>query len=470
MIKLPHNYFPRSYQYEFFKAMDVESYKRACLVWHRRAGKDLTVLNWCITQTQKRVGTYYEIFPTYNQGRKILWDGITGGGTKFIDHFPKELIKRKSEVDMRIELTNGSAWQIVGADNLDRIVGTNPIGCIYSEWALMNPKAKTLTDPMLLENDGWGVYVYTPRGKNHGYKLAMMADKDPIWYYSHLTIEQTRRDSPVENGGPIYTPQMIEQLRREGLTTEDMIQQEYYCSWAGEQDMFFWGKEMNDAEKEGRICDLPWHPELPVMTAWDIGMHDGTAIWFVQKVGEYYHFIDYYEDEGKGLQHYVKFLQDKPYVYPTVHGHIAPHDMAVREWGSDGKTRFQIAQGLGVHYFIVPKLPLGDGIDAVRRTLPLAKFDKFKCANGISALQSYSKEWDDKKSCFKKKPVHDWCSHGADAVRMFALGVRNPVAAHNLQTQAFTDFDPLSSLDPRRPQSDRGRQTHYNTEWNPFEH
>jgi hypothetical protein len=417
-------------------------------------------------QTQKRVGTYYEIFPTYNQGRKILWDGITGGGTKFIDHFPKELIARKREDDMKLELVNGSVWQIVGADNLDRIVGTNPVGCIYSEWALMNPKAKSFTDPILLENGGWGVYVYTPRGKNHGYKTAMMAEKDPNWYYSHLTVEDTRRDSPVETGNRIYSLRDIDQLRNEG-ESEDLIQQEYFCSWSGEQDAFFWGKEMNKAEEEGRIGDIPWRPDLPVYTAWDIGIQDGTAIWFIQKVGEYYHFIDYYEDEGNGLPHYAKYLDNKPYIYPKINGHFAPHDISVREWSS-GKTRFESAQKLGINYFIVPKLPIGDGIDAVRRMLPLSKFDSIKCENGINALQSYSKEYDDKKSCYKKKPVHDWCSHGSDAIRQFALGMRDPVAAMGLQTQAYTEFDPLSTLDPRQIH-ERGRQTHYNIEFDPFE-
>ncbi len=463
-ITLPHNFFPRSYQFDFFKAMDVDGYKRAALVWHRRAGKDLTTLNWLVTQTQKRVGTYYEIFPTYNQGKKILWNGITGGGTKFIDHFPKELIKRKREDDMLLELINGSVWQIIGSDNLDRIVGTNPVGCVYSEWALMNPKAKTLTDPILLENGGWGVYVYTPRGKNHGYKLAMMAEKDPTWYYSHLTIDDTRRDSPVENQSRIYTHEDIDQLRREG-TPEDMILQEYYCSWSGETDAFFWGKEMDKAHKDGRVGDIPWVPELPVYTAWDIGIQDGTSIWFFQKVGEHYHFIDYYENEGAGLPHYAKFLQDKPYIYQKINGHMAPHDISVRDWGT-GKTRYEAAQKLGIHYLVIPKLPVGDGIDAVRRILPLCRFDRFKCSEGINALENYGKQWDDKRSCYKKKPVHDWTSHAADAMRMFAMGIRSPIVATGLQTQALVDFDPLESLDPRR--RERGLQTHYDTEFNVF--
>lgn len=465
---LPYNFFLRSYQFDFYKAMNVDGYKRACMVWHRRAGKDISVLNWCIEQTQKRPGVYYEFFPTYNQGKKILWNGRTKEGRPFLDHFPAELIARKREDEMLIELTNGSIWQIVGTDKMDSIVGTNPVGCVYSEWSIMSPRAKDLTDPILLENGGWGVYIYTPRGKNHGYKLAMSAKEDPTWYYSYLTVKDTKRDSPFEDGLPVISPEMIEQLRKEG-TSEDIIQQEYFCSWAGDQDMFFWGKEMNKAAEEGRITDVPWIPELPVYTAWDIGIQDGTAIWFVQKVGEHYHFIDYYENEGQGLPEYAKYLQSKPYIYVNVNGHFAPHDMAVREWGT-GKSRFQAAQKLGIHYLVLPKLPVGDGIDAVRRMLPLAKFDQTNCHHGINALENYSKQWDDKRQCYKKKPVHDWCSHGADAMRSFAVGIRSPVSASLLQTQAYTEFDPMQSLDPRMPRSDRGLQTHYETEFDPFKH
>lgn len=446
--------------------MDEEEYKRACLVWHRRAGKDLTVLNWCIAQTQKRRGVYYEFFPTYSQGKKILWNGITGGGDKFIDYFPEELIVKKREDDMQITLTNGSIWQIIGTDKLDHIVGTNPVGCIYSEWAIMNPKAWDLTQPILLENGGWGVFVYTPRGKNHGYRLAMMAEKDPNWYYSYLTIADTRRDSPLEAGLPVMSLEQIEQIRREGQTSEDLIQQEYFCSWAGEQDAFFWGKVMHEAHQDNRITEVPWIPSLPVYTSWDIGIQDGTAIWFIQKVGDWYHVIDYHEDEGKGLPEYAKMLQEKPYVYPSVNGHYAPHDMAVRDW-STGQTRFQAAQKLGINYTIVPKLPVGDGIDAVRRMIPLCKFDKDKCKDGIYALENYCKDWDDKRSCYKKKPVHDWTSHGSDAMRMFAIGVRNPASAIYLQRQAHTEFNPMDTLDPRF-QDNRGQQTHYDTDFDPF--
>ena len=480
-LKIPHNWHYRSYQHEFAAAMD-SGLKRAALVWHRRAGKDKSALNWCVAQTQHRVGTYYEFFPTFQQGRKILWNGIDKEGFKFMDHFPKELIKRKREDDMLIELTNGSIWQIIGTDKMDHIVGTNPVGCIFSEWSIMNPRAWDLVQPILLENGGWGVFVYTPRGKNHGYRLAMMAENDPMWFYSHKTIADTKRDSKFEDGKRVMTLAQIDQLRREGQTSEDLIQQEYFCSWTGEMDAFFYSKEMVAAEREGRICEVPWIPDLPVYTSWDIGIQDGTAIWFIQIVGDWFHIIDYFENDGEGLPYYVKTLNQKPYVFKQVAGHIAPHDMAVRDW-STGKTRFEAAQRLGVNFHIVPKLPIGEGIDASRNILSRCRFDAEKCKNGIATLENYGKEWDDKRACYKKKPVHDWTSHGADAWRMFALGIRNPTVSGLTQVQALTEFDPMETLDPRKQMAyetehdpyasqnrgeERGRQTHAITEHDPF--
>lgn len=468
-LVLPHNITLRSYQEQFMGAMDV-GFQRAALVWHRRAGKDLAALNWCIKKTQERVGVYYEFFPTFKQGRKILWNGITGMGTTFMSYFPDELIKRRREDDMLIELTNGSIWQIIGTDNMDQIVGTNPVGCIFSEWSLMNPRAWDLTQPILLENEGWAVFVYTPRGKNHGYKLAMMAEKDPMWYYSYLTIADTVRDALGEDrhGQPVMTEAMIEQIRKEGLTSSDLIEQEYYCSWSGEQDAFFYGKQMSKAEEEGRVGDFPWIPNLPVHTAWDIGVsdRDGTAIWFFQYVGEYVHFIDYYENTGDGLPHYVKHMAGKPYIYaPMRSRHFAPHDIKVKEW-STGKTRFETAQKLGINFQIIPKLKIGDGINAVREILPRCKFDSIKCKDGIYTLENYSKEYDDRKQCYKNKPQHDWCSHGADSFRQFALGYRGDINLHHAQTQAYTEFNPMETLDPRA--TELGLDQQYEREFDPF--
>src|SRR5258708_5546794 len=211
-LEVPVNYKPRSYQRAFLDAMQER--KRAVLVWHRRAGKDKTTLNFTITKMLERVGLYYYFFPTYAQGKKILWDGIGKDGFAFMKHFPDEIVADRNETEMQIKLTNGSIFQIIGTDKMDSIVGTNPIGCVFSEYALQNPKGWDLMRPVLRENGGWAVFVYTPRGKNHGHRLYDNVRKYPDrWYVSRLTIDDTYRDAPGEDKLPVVTAQMIQEDR-----------------------------------------------------------------------------------------------------------------------------------------------------------------------------------------------------------------------------------------------------------------
>ena len=391
--------------------------KRGVLVWHRRAGKDKTALNFTISkmfpENGGRIGTYYHFLPTYNQGKKILWDGMDFDGFKFIDHFPAQLVAHKSEQEMQVTLVNGSIYQIVGTDKMDNIVGTNPVGCVFSEYALQNPKAWDLFRPILTENKGWAVFIYTPRGRNHGKTLYDMAANNPEWFCEKLTIANTQR----EDGTPVITEADIDRERREGMD-EELIQQEYYCSFEGYQEGSYYVKQLREAES--RITRVPWIPQCPVATFWDLGIGDATAIWFVQRVGQEFHIIDYYETSGEGMAYYAKYLREKPYSYSE---HWFPHDGDHKEIGT-GVSRKETAESLGVAPVqIAPRLGVDDGINAVRLIFPRCYFDKEKCQQGLNALANYHKVRDEARQEFKAKPEHDWSSHGADAFRYFAVSV-----------------------------------------------
>lgn len=164
-----------------------------------------------------RVGTYYYFFPTYNQGRKVLWDGMDKDGFPYMAHFPEEIIASKNEQEMRIELTNGSAFQIIGCDNIDNIVGTNPVGVVFSEYPLGRSEAWDFIRPILRENDGWAIFDYTPRGMNHGWKILQQAKADEEWFYQVLTADDTG----------IIPPEGLAAEKRQ--MPEDLFYQEYYC-------------------------------------------------------------------------------------------------------------------------------------------------------------------------------------------------------------------------------------------------
>lgn len=196
----------------------------------------------------------------------------------------------------------------------------------------------------------------------------------------------------------------------------------------------YYARQFRELYKEKRITVLPDNSHLPVYTYWDLGVGDSTAIWFVRKVGEEFHIIDYYENSGEGLRHYMKVLKDKSqklgYEYAE---HWAPHDIDNRELSGDGKSRKQIAkegyeidgEKYSINFKVVPKLSVDDGIESVREILPLCAFDSSKCEQGIANLEAYRKAWDDKNGCWRDKPLHDHTSHGADAFRYFAVANRN---------------------------------------------
>ncbi len=352
------------------------------------------------------------MLPTAAQGRKVVWEAIDKKGRRVLDQaFPPEIRAGKSERDMSITLKCGSVVQVVGSDNYNSLVGSNPVGVVFSEYSLADPAAWDYIRPILVENGGWALFIYTPRGRNHGYRLWEVAQKSDNWYADKLTVDDTG----------ILTAEQIQAERDEGMP-EEMIQQEFYCSFDAALVGAYFGQHIRDAEQQNRITNVPYEPNVPVETAWDLGMGDATAIWFFQQVGKEIRFIDYYEASGEALDHYVGVLQGKSYVYAH-EGHIVPHDAQVRELGT-GKSRLEVLESLGLKCRTAPKLGLDNGINAARQMFGKCWFDETKCERGLDALRQYRKEWDDKKKIFRDKPTHDWTSHPADAFRYAAVAMR----------------------------------------------
>lgn len=439
-IALPYNYTPRRYQEPFWKAM-TGGIKRAALVWHRRSGKDKTALNFTATQSQFRVGTYYYFLPTYRQGKKIIWDGIDRDGFKFLDHIPKELIapNGKNETEMQLELKNGAIIQLIGAENIDSIVGTNPVGVVYSEYSLIPKRAWDLVRPILRENGGWAVFIFTPRGKNHAFELYQTACREEDWFAQVLTIE----DTYDEAGRRIITEEDIEQERREGMD-EELIQQEYFCSFTGSLRGAYYSRQIEALEAaKGRIGEHPHDPAKLVHTAWDFGIKDAMAIWSFQMDQGYPVFIDYWEESGVSIADAIRLLRAKGYDLGT---HLAPHDVMKRD-PFTGETMKDSAFRLNFEFTRVPKLGLQDGINAARMLLPKCKFDGRACGEGLNALKSYRKKWDEALMVFSKTPVHDWASNGADAFRIAATGLDLVLDFHvedAQQVSADSEFDPYT--------------------------
>lgn len=461
-IRIPTSYVPRDYQLPAWCAMGEElKYKRGLFLWPRRAGKDLTALNITAKHAiQGRVGNYYYFLPTYAQGEKVIWDGKNKDGSPFLSVFPgypytksedpNSYITAIDKRKMKIHLENGSMFQVVGAAEEDNVVGTNPVGCVFSEYSIMSPKFYAYIEPILRENEGWSIFTYTMRGLNHGWRLYETNKDNPEWFVEFRTAE-----SVIHNGKRIITDADIDQVRRSGTMSEDMIRQEFFNDPYASNVGAYYSIQMREAMESGRIGTVPWRPELTVHTSWDFG-RDGTAIWFFQvDPAGHVNLIDFFMSTGEGLPQYIKQLKSKPYVYGT---HFGPHDLQHKDFKTN-KSTLEIAFSLGVRFTVVPKLPLQEGIEAVRVLLSRCQFDAKNCFTGIEALRQYTKEESGLMDMygnplFREKPKHDWASHPADSFRYLAIaidvvmcntGYINDVGeVVRLPDRAITEYDILS--------------------------
>ena len=465
------NFIPRFYQRDPLRAMTAGGFMRAMLVYHRGGGKEKTC--WIFMgdrAANHRVGNYQYWFPTYPQAKRGLWNNIDGDGFRTLNHLPPPLWERKVDSPQpMINLRNGSTLEIMAGDeprHIDHARGSNPVGVVLSEWAFMNPYVWEAVRPRLELNGGWAIFNTTPNGDNHAADMWRMALDNPEWFTQLCTVDDTgalaeaeaRRMIRDTRGVRIYetmlaagtldaavrrllarhgekalTARAINRERREGMP-EEMIQQEYYCSFEGVRTGSYYGAILAKAEREGRIGAFPHVPGIPVDTWWDIGFGDATAIWFVQEVHGVPRAIEYHEASGLGIEDYISHLQQRQreagYVYRMELGQIiahGPHDIASGEWLA-GESRQAKARELGVKFLASPKAKnqagLDDQIEATARLLHVMCFDAGPCKQGLSALRNYARKWDEARKVFMRRPSHDWASHGADALRTGAVAHR----------------------------------------------
>lgn len=327
--------------------------------------------------------------------------------------FPRSLIANVNESDMLLKLHNDSVYQVVGSDNYDALVGTNPLGVVFSEWALADPAAWSFIRPILAENGGFAIFITTPRGKNHAHTMWKMALDSPDWFTSLKTVRDTFR----EDGTPIISEDIVAAERLEGVPDE-VIEQEYYCSWEGINHGSIYGRQLMALAETNQI---EFEPELDMLTftAWDIGRRDATAVWFYQIVRDEIHIVDYTEGTGGDVDFWLEKLHEFPYILGTP---SLPHDAKARTFATKYSPQERFVAEKFTPY-IVPNVSVSQGINAARAILPEVYFN---VANpnvrlGLGHLQEYCYDYDEKTKTFALTPRHDHHSHGADAFRMLAL-------------------------------------------------
>lgn len=408
-IQIKSKFHPRPYQLPILQALD-KGIKRVVWCCHRRGGKDLTIFNWVIKELIKEVCTCFYVLPTYSQAKKVIWDAINNDGFRIIDYIPKEIIAAMNGQEMKIRFTNGSLFQLIGSDNIDSLMGTNPKIVVFSEYALQDPSAWDYIRPILKVNKGVAIFISTPRGRNHFWELSRTAESTDDWYYQKLTIEDTG----------VLTPEDVQKEKEEGMS-EELALQEYYCSYDRGIEGSYYAKLIQKMQEQERICPVKYDPSRMVFTSWDLGWDDSTAILFFQIHGTNINIFDCEEHSNKTLAWFKELLMNKGYKYG---GHLFPHDVEHIDGLSTGCTRRDILEDLQIPVTTVPRGIIADGIEVVKGLLSSRIYiDDTKCRPVIKALENYHKDWDDKHKVYSNKPRHDWSSHYADALRYLAEGL-----------------------------------------------
>ena len=373
-----------------------------------------------------RPGPYAVVSPTSGLARENFWDARDPDtGAPYLDVIPPELMVDKNENEMALVMATrqaGKTSRIVfrSADDPDRLRGPAYAGVVLDEFATQHDATALDVVRIPLERaKGWLLITSTPKGMNHFHATWKNAEAAGGWYRSTKTIEDTRR----HDGQPIIALEQVEQERREGQREEqreEWIQQEYYVAFTAALVSSYYGDLLTKAEQDGRITDLPERADRAVVTGWDLGIADATAVVYVQDVGERLHIVNAEEYEGRALPEILARVQQHGYVFRD---HLAPHDIEVRDYTA-GITRREVARRLGFNFTTVPRLSVQEGIDAVRRMFPRLVFDRRRCAKLLEALGAYQKVWDARGKTFRDAPMHSWASHYADALRTFAIGYR----------------------------------------------
>lgn len=393
-------YSPRDPQQQIHDAVDNNRF--VVVVAHRRMGKTVSAINELIKAAvlcDKPNPRFAYIAPTYSQAKRVAWD--------YLQEYTRPLEAKANSSELRVDFFGDKRISLYGSENADSLRGQYFDGVVLDEIGDQNPKIwNEIIRPALADRKGFCLFIGTPKGNNHFKDFADRAQKTDGWKFLQFKASETG----------ILDAQELAAAKAE--MGDDKYRQEFECSFDAPVEGAFYGGLINDAEEQGRITTIPRDVLSRTVCAWDLGISDSTAIWVAQIVGKEVQIIDFCENHGVGLDYYVSWLRERGYSDAE---QILPHDVEVREMGT-GKSRKEMLIEAGLEVTVAPRVSVADGIQSVRRLLPRCWFDQEKTKQGLSALRNYRREFDEKRNVFYDRPLHDWCSHAADAMRYLAVG------------------------------------------------
>lgn len=373
---------------------------------HRRAGKTVALANHSIRAAGRNPRKwppprYGYVGPSFDQAKDLVWGYLK----QYTDPIPGT---RHLEGELACILPTGAIIKLYGgAGAWERMRGMYFDGIVLDEYSLLNPAVlSTVVRPCLADYGGWAIVSGTSNGDDHFNQLRLRVEDDPRWETFIIPLSSTGEDA-------LSHEEALE-------LTQDMSPEEYAremeCSFDAPVEGSYYGEILNTLSLQGRITKVPVDLSQPVITAWDLGIHDYCCIWLYQIAGKELHFFDYIQDNGKGLDFYAGLLRTKAHKGGFKYkAHCLPHDVEAREISSGVQRRLFLEEQLDEPIMTAPMVSPEDGISACRNLLGICWFDAVGTKKGLAMLRGYRKSK-------MGKPVHgpEPYSHGADAFRTFA--------------------------------------------------
>jgi hypothetical protein len=409
IIRIP--YTPRPLQRQIHTARG----RFAVVVCHRRFGKTVMAINDLIKAAltcQKINPRFHYIAPQLKMAKAIAWDYLK----QFTRNIPgREFNEAELRVDFPVSADSVARIRLYGSDNPDTLRGAYSDGVVFDEYAMADPRLfAEVCLPMLTDRKGWALFMGTPLGPNHFMDVwdqAAEPDMQAIGWSRHMF-------KASETG--ILTPEDLKIARK--MMTDAQYEQEMECSFTAAVPGAYYTPLLAQAEKEGRVCDVPWDPAFPVEAWFDLGVRDAASVWIVQRDTPHHRVLAAGELFNAGIPDYIDFAKELAKPAQRIDRWVGPHDLKQRDMSLSGApSRVDVAATHGANFEVMGNRPKLEGIDQVRLLLPLCKFDRKRTQDGRNALMSYRSGWDGKNQTLRLVPIHDWSSHYADAFRTGAM-------------------------------------------------
>jgi len=404
------------------------------MVCHRRAGKTVSACVDLLVSAMENPleNPQFAYFAPYrSQAKAVAWSYLLELSKEYWSRPPNQ-----AELTIYVRNRSGTESRIFvgGTDNADALRGLYFDGVVLDEVGDMSPTVwYSVIRPALSDRKGWLVAMGTPKGYNMFWNLREEARLNPK---THLLLEVKSSESGILDADELRDAKI--------QMSEDAFEREFECSFDASVQGSYYGKLIADVYKEGRATDFEIDMEYPVELVADLGFTDSTSWWVWQTYPDGYRMIDFYENHGMPMSHYIDWIKDLPYRVEKIH---LPHDAKAKTFQTG---RSVMEQFLDADFDFKPlfnvqeKLSIQDGIEAVRNILPNCYFHDAKTSVGIDHLRGYSKEWDDRNSVFKNSPKHDSHSHASDSFRYFALSQRKERTPKRVREVFTTEVEVVS--------------------------